>query len=625
MKKSFTLLLAFAMGLGMVAKAQTFINENFTSTTGTALPAGWSQVTTATDGGFKTGTAAGLSSTYWTVPTASGRIIATNDDACNCNKSNEILSLSSVDLSAASAVYMKMDVFFYAATIAPATEEADLVASTDNGTTWTSVYTFTGAAGWQNITVDVSQYAGNAAVTFGYRYKDNGGWMYGLAVDNISLFVPAQFDVALSSNDMADYVVMGAVPVTGTVYNAGTATISSLDVSYSVDGGAPVSTTLNGLNIAPLTSYSFTHPTNWTANTPGSYSVAITIDMPNGNPDVDGTDNSATKTVNVATQAVANLPLVEEFSSNTCAPCASFNATFIPLLEANNANTPTGTVSVVKYQMNWPSPGTDRSYNEDGNTRRGFYGVTGIPDAYLGGFSMGGSQAEIDAAAAEVAVMDIDVNAVYAGNTVTADVTVSPYANFTAGMKLYIALVEDSYADAGTNGETAFHYIMRKMLSPATGISLPAMTAGTPVSQTAAYAVTFGNVTQLSFNLWGSDFEGMTVVAWVQNATTSKVFQSAIDESLSVGIQTPDAIDFKVYPNPASNNMNIRVDMKASSELKMNVYNSLGQLVDTKAYNFNGAGVQNISYSTESLSDGMYMVQLVNGTSVSSRGIVVKH
>jgi hypothetical protein len=625
MKKSFTLLLAFAMGLGMVANAQTFITENFSSTTGTAIPAGWSQVTAASDGGFKSGSAAGLSSTYWTIPTASGRVIATNDDACDCDKSNDLLSLPVADLSAASAVYMKMDVFFYGATIAPDTEEADLMASTDNGATWTSIYSFTGAAGWQTITVDVSQYAGNAAVTFGFRYNDNGGWLYGFAADNISLFVPAQYDVALSSNDMADYVVMGSVPVTGTVYNAGTATITTLDVSYTVDGGAPVFATLNGLNIAPLTSYTFTHPTNWNAATPGSYSVDILIDMPNGNADFDGSDNTAAKTVNVATQAVANLPLVEEFSSNTCAPCASFNATFIPLLEANNANTPSGTVSVVKYQMNWPSPGTDKSYNEDGNTRRGYYGVTGIPDAYLGGFSMGGSQAEIDAAAAEVAVMDIDVDAVYAGNTVTANVTVSPYANFTAGMKLYIALVEDSYADSGTNGETSFHYIMRKMLSSGNGISLPAMTAGTPVNQTAAYGVTFGNVSQMSFNLWGSDFEGMTVVAWVQNATSKKVFQSALDESLSVGIQTPDAVDFKVFPNPASNNMNIRVDMKASSELKMNVYNSVGQLVDTKAYNFNGAGVQNISYSTEALTDGLYMVQLVSGNNVSSRGVVVKH
>lgn len=625
MKKSFTLLLAFAMGLGMVANAQTFINENFTSTSGTALPAGWSQVTAATDGGFKTGTAAGLSSTYWTVPTASGRIIATNDDACDCDKSNDMMSLPVADLSAATSAYMKMDVFFFGATIAPDTEEADLMASTDNGVTWTSVYSFSGAAGWQTITVDVSQYVGNAAVTFGFRYNDNGGWLYGFAADNISLFVPAQYDVALSSNDMADYVVMGSVPVTGTVYNAGTATITTLDVSYSVDGGAPVFATLNGLNIAPLTSYTFTHPTNWNAATPGSYSIDILIDMPNGNADFDGSDNTAAKTVNVATQAVANLPLVEEFSSNTCAPCASFNATFIPLLEANNANTPSGTVAVVKYQMNWPSPGTDKSYNEDGNTRRGYYGVTGIPDAYLGGFSMGGSQGEIDAAAAEVAVMDINVDAVYAGNTVTANVTVSPYANFTAGMKLYIALVEDSYADSGTNGETNFHYIMRKMLSSGNGISLPAMTAGTPVSQTAAYGVTFGNVSQMSFNLWGADFEGMTVVAWVQNATSKKVFQSALDETLSVGIQTPDAVDFKVYPNPASNNMNIRVDMKATSELKMNVYNSVGQLVDTKAYNFNGAGVQNISYSTEALTDGLYMVQLVSGNSVSSRGVVVKH
>jgi len=71
--------------------------------------------------------------------------------------------------------------------------------------------------------------------------------------------------------------------------------------------------------------------------------------------------------------------------------------------------------------------------------------------------------------------------------------------------------------------------------------------------------------------------------------------------------------------------LSIRADLKASSELKMNVYNSLGQLVDSKSFNFNGSGMQSINYSTNSLTDGLYMVQLVSGNRVSTRGIVVKH
>jgi hypothetical protein len=625
MKKTFTFLFALAMSFGMVASAQTFINEDFTATTGTAIPAAWTQVTTGTDGGFKTGTPAALSSQYWTVPTATGRVVATNDDACNCNKSNELLTMSSVDLTAASTVYIKMDAFFYGVATVTATEVATMEVSINGGTTWTPVYTFVGAAGWQPLMLNLSQFAGNADVKIGFRYNDDGGWMYGLALDNISVYVPAQFDIALASNDMAEYVVQGAVPVVGTIYNAGTATITSLDVTYTVDAGAPVAATLTGLNIAPLTSYSFTHPTSWNAVTPGTYAVNITIAQPNGSADSSPNDNSASATVNVATQAVTALPLVEEFSSNTCGPCAGFNATFIPRLQANNANTSTGVVSVVKYQMDYPLPGTDRSYNADCETRSTYYGVPGIPDAYLDGASTGGSQAEIDAAAARLAVMDITVNAVYAGNSVTADVVVTPYANFTAGLKLYIALVEDSYSDSGTNGELEFHYIMRKMMSTGNGITMPAMTPNTPVTQSRSYAATFGNVTQGSFNLWGADFEGVTVVAWVQNTATGQVFQSAIDESLAVGIQTPEAIAFEMYPNPAQDNLSIRADLKASSELKMNVYNSLGQLVDSKSFNFNGSGMQNINYSTNTLTDGLYMVQLVSGNRVSTRGIVVKH
>jgi hypothetical protein len=629
MKKTFTLFLTLLLSLGLTmgVDAQAFFTEDFTATTGTAIPSGWNQTTAASDGGFKTGTATGLSSTYWPIPAASGRIIATNDDGCGqtCDKSNELLQLPSQDLSSASNVYLKLDAFFFGATISNVTETAKIEVSTDNGTTWSPVYTFVGAGGWQNLTINLSAYAGQSNVIVGFRYGDGGGWLYGLALDNIVMSIPANLDVALVSNNMADYVVQGNVPVVGTIYNAGVDAITSLEVSYTIDGGTAVSGVLNGINVAPLTTYDFTHPTNWNASTPGTFQVAITVSAPNGGVDASPNDNSATRTVNVATQAVTSLPLVEEFSSNTCAPCASFNASFIPRLISMNTNHVGGQLAAVKYQMNWPSPGTDKSYNADGDTRRGFYGVTGIPDAYLNGAPTGGSQAELDAAVAQTTVMDITVDAVYSGNTVTATATVTPYANFPAGYKLYIALLDDSYNDSGTNGETEFHYIMRKMMSTAGGINLAAMTPGNSITETRAHQATFGSVAQGNFNLWGSSFEGNTVVAWVQNSSTGRIFQAAFDESISVGINSPEALEVKMFPNPVQNNLTIRANMESADDLQLNIFNALGQKVGTQGFSNNGIGSQTFNYSTDGLNDGVYLVQLISGTRTSSRTIVIKH
>ena len=624
MKKTVTQLFGLFLTFSVSAvSAQSLLNEDFNSTSGVAIPAGWNQVTAATDGGFKSGTPTGLSSSSWPIPAANGRILASNDDGCNCDKSNDFMTMPSLDLSSASAAYFAFKAFYVDGAYQGAQEVATVEVSTDGGSSWTVVEQLEGAGGWQSITLDVSAYAGQSDVTFGFRYNDGGGWTFGLAVEDVNIYIPAALDVALTSNNMAEYVVQGSVPVVGTVFNGGTQAITSLTVSYTVDGGAPVSGTLNGINIAPLTSYDFTHPTNWNASAAGTYQVAITVSNPNGGTDATPNDNSASATVNVATQAVTSLPLVEEFSSNTCPPCASFNATFIPRLIAMNTNMAGGSLAAVKYQMDYPSPGTDKSFNADGDARHTYYGVPGIPDAFLNGVNFGGSQADLDAAVAQTAVMDIALDAVYSGNTVTATATVTPYANFPAGYKLFIALVEDVYNDAGTNGETEFHYIMRKMMSTSNGINLAAMTPGTSITETRSYNATFGNVTQNSFNLWGTSFEGNTVVAWVQNLTTGRIFQAAIDASISVGINSPEELVVKMYPNPASDNLFVRADLAGAEGLTMNVFNSLGQQVATKSFSSMGAGYQTFNFSTDGLSDGVYMVQLISGAKSSTRNIII--
>ena len=58
------LLLASILLVGTTGFSQV---EDFEGTSGTALPAGWTQVTSATDGGFKTGT--NLASQYFAIPT----------------------------------------------------------------------------------------------------------------------------------------------------------------------------------------------------------------------------------------------------------------------------------------------------------------------------------------------------------------------------------------------------------------------------------------------------------------------------------------------------------------------------------------------------------------------------
>jgi len=95
-------------------------------------------------------------------------------------------------------------------------------------------------------------------------------------------------------------------------------------------------------------------------------------------------------------QTTNRLPLVEGFTSNTCPPCSSFNGAYTPILNANNPNTLSNPgVAVIKYQMDWPLPGTDPSNNGEADSRRNYYQVNSIPDWFIDAESTSGGQTDI--------------------------------------------------------------------------------------------------------------------------------------------------------------------------------------------------------------------------------------
>ncbi len=104
------LLLVFITAILSVPQAQSILEEDFE---GAGLPADWTQTTNATDGGWKFGTPAALSSQFWSIPAnGSTQIAATNDDACNCDKSHDYLITPLLDFSTLSGVALSFDMFF---------------------------------------------------------------------------------------------------------------------------------------------------------------------------------------------------------------------------------------------------------------------------------------------------------------------------------------------------------------------------------------------------------------------------------------------------------------------------------------------------------------------------------
>ena len=414
-------------------------------------------------------------------------------------------------------------------------------------------------------------------------------------------------DLGVISIEIDPVFVAGSQTITGQLKNYGSTAITSFTLSYSVNGGAPVSQTITA-PIAACATYTYTHGTPWNASTPGAYDLMVTVSGVNGGgAHDDATNDSETASVSVATQVVQRTVLIEEFTSSTCPPCASFNEDFDPLLNSLNTNVAGSNVAAVKYQMNWPAPGNDPSYNPDGNARKTYYGVSGIPDGWIDGIDMGDVTTQITEAGTIPAFVDIDLSYSLAGMNMTVTAEVSSYANFSGNYKLHIAATEDFYAyAASTTSQDEYHYAQRKMLPNAQGTTLTNMTAGGTQTVTASHTFVEGSPAQGNYNLWGI-LNNTTLVAFVQNNTTKEILQAQVLNVGIVGMNEENALanSLIVFPNPSNGLVNVAYTTAASTQATFQVRNVLGEVVMSVNQSI-GAGAQRQTLDMGALSNGMY-------------------
>ena len=621
MKKILLSLAAVFAATGLMAQGQSVIySENFDN----GIPSTWTQTTNATDGGFLGGNSTSLSSQYFSFTNPGSNFVATNDDGCNCDKSNEYLITDVIDLSECSVMHATFKSFYYGATYQGATEVAEFLYSTNGGATWTSIGTLDPAGDWETQWIDVSAACGNANVQFAFNYQDGGGWLYGLGIDDFALFAPYNFDVAMESLNMPTTLGLNNAPFTfeGTLRNYGGATITSATINYSVNGGTPVTESLSGLSIAPYDTYTWTHTTAWNPSTTGTYSVDFYALPINGTFDQNTSNDNLNVSLEVLTATADRVVLAEEFTSSTCGPCASFNPGYKQLLDANSANTETGRVTSVKYQMNWPSPGNDPAYNQEAADRRVAYGISGVPDVVYSGSNIPTSQANIDIVKDVPSLANLSAEWSATGNYIQCDATVNALADLGSNVVLHMAMIEKQINHSiQTNGETVFYHVFRKFMDGSNGHSMSNMTAGNTYTHYANSTISVNAApAQGSFDFWIGT-SNMDVIVWLQNTTTGEVLQSAYGKYTTSGINEMDDVArfIAVYPNPSNEVAGIELDLIDRSDVTLNLVNSLGQTVYTSSKSLD-AGIQKIEVSTASLSAGLYFINVnVDGISKTLR------
>ncbi len=440
------------------------------------------------------------------------------------------------------------------------------------------------------------------------------------------------FDLALSLLNIPNLSPINQnTAIKGTITNEGTQTITSYDLSYKVDNGTAVVQHVSGANIAAYQSVNFTHATPYVA-TSGLHTIEVWVSNPNGHPDQNASnDQLSTQTTGYnATSSVQRMPLYETFTSSTCSPCVAGNQNMQTLFNAN----PNKWVCV-KYQMNWPNPG-DPYYTEEGGVRRAFYGVNSVPrqeiDGGYDGNSASVTQADFDAAYAVPSFMNITANLTLGGQMVTVDYTIDPKIDFPANAKLYIAIVESTtHNNVGSNGETEFHWVMKKMLPDAHGTTIGPLTSNTPLSNSIVYSFkgnyrlpnNAGDHINNAIENSVENFHHLLAVVWVQNPSSKEVYQAALSSfTLGMNEQTRKNIIKNIYPNPATNQVNIDLDIPSNENVKLSLINSIGQEIKHIDLG-NTSGTKNITFDVSDLTKGIYFVNITIGSKLYRKPIQI--
>lgn len=445
-------------------------------------------------------------------------------------------------------------------------------------------------------------------------------------------------DVEGIENEMPDYLALTQLPfvVKGTFKNNCSAGVSNFNINYSINNGAAVSAA-GTATIAQNKVVSVSSPTSWTPSVAGVYKVAAWLSDINGNTDEFGVNDTIIKYVNVVDDYVVRMPLHEVFTSSTCGPCYYGNKntdeTIFPQYP--------GQFTVIKYQMSWPGTG-DPYCTTEGNTRRALYNVSAIPNMQVDGGWNGNANsyttALFDEFKAKPSFIKIEATHVINFKKVTVDVKITPLADYNnANLKVFVAILEKSTVNnVKTNGETEFFHVLKKFLPDANGTALGAvtknnvktfstMTWNVPGNYRLPADGQTSNIIKLTTENSIENLQNCEVVVFVQDLNTKEVYQSANSVGTVLSVDDVYSTDgaISVYPNPAVGTANLSFSLNSTVGVKVNIYNVMGQVVKTIDASQLVSGMNNLSFSTEEFSSGIYTVKIEgNGFTATEKFIV---
>ncbi len=457
----------------------------------------------------------------------------------------------------------------------------------------------------------------------------NSNDMNFIVCDNFKVYIPAQNDVDLVSFALPSYAAINNnLDITGTVKNMGVQDLTSFDLTYSVNGGTPIATTVSGINIQSNGTYNFTHDVPFFTDAAGNYEITVTVSNPNGvtDPTPEFNTLSANTIAYDPATTVTRTSVLENFTTAVCQYCPAGHDRIHSALENTSVNTiwvchhagfytdaltcPANEAYMFFYNANSsyaPAMMVDRYHGDPAEPGP----VTGVGDVS----TISQYLTEVNSRPSFV-TLNLD-NLNYNPDTRAFSGTVTGrFTNevWNANTRLTLMVLEDSNVttQSGATGNYMHFNACRATLTDTWGDPLTVNADGT-------YTYNVSGTLPANLKAWRC-----RVVAIISNYNSSDpndcaVMQAATTANLNapyVGIGEANEVSLNVYPNPATDYINIEAGSVIN---EVRVYNPMGQEV----YTNNNVNSENLIVNMQDMATGMYMVTIRTDKGVASHRISV--
>lgn len=276
-----------------------------------------------------------------------------------------------------------------------------------------------------------------------------------------------------------------------------------------------------------------------------NFTLSFGVNNVNGTLDKNTDNNTVSKQIQI-NNGFEFIPMIEVFTSSTCAPCAGA-ATYLKNLFNNNI----GNYSVLKHQMSFPHPGDP--YNKPIYTepRYDYYGGNfGIPRVVVNGESYENykslDQNYFNSVKNQTADMGIAISGYSFNDSVSTTVTLFSVNDIPEDnnyvVQAYI-FENKTTKNTGNNGQTEFYNVMMRALPSSEGTDLGSMKS---------FEKKEFIFNESMRNTFVEEMDDLYVVVFIQNNSTKEIVQSKMAkliEGPQVTISINSETDFEVSDN----------------------------------------------------------------------------